>query len=86
VRVSTLLTVIPVVVVAGVIAIANRELVRFSVDPFTPENPALSLDLPLYFLVFIAFLAGVLLGGFAAWWRKSSLPRRSSSRAIAPLS
>lgn len=66
-----------VVLPAMAIAIANRHKVDLILDPFAPQSPALTLSLPLFVYLFIALIAGLLLGGAATWisqgkWRKSS--------------
>jgi uncharacterized integral membrane protein len=76
-RAAKLLLLIPIVVVAVAIAVANRHRVTFSLDPFAEANPALSIDLPLFWLLFAALVLGVLLGGVATWlrqgkWRKAA--------------
>ena len=76
-KVSTLLVVVPVVVFAAVVAIANRSPVTFSLDPFSDE-PSLALSLPLYLLVFLTFLLGVVLGGVTVWWRQTISSRSSN--------
>ncbi len=76
-KVSTLLVVVPVVIFAAVVAVANRASVIFSLDPFSSE-PSVALSLPLYLLVFLTFLLGVVLGGVTVWWRRA-LPSRSSN-------
>jgi hypothetical protein len=48
-------------------AVANRQIVTLSFDPFDQANPALVISRPLYQLIFALVLAGVLLGGCAAW-------------------
>ena len=69
-KISTFLVVVPVVVVATVVAVANREAVVFSLDPFSAE-PGLAVALPLYLLVFLTFFLGVVLGGVTVWWRRA---------------
>lgn len=49
------------------IAVANRQDVRFSLDPFAPDAPAVAFNLPLYLLLFATGLLGMLLGGFVMW-------------------
>jgi uncharacterized integral membrane protein len=83
VKISTLLLAVPVIVVAGVIAVANREEVTFSLDPFALETPSLSFSVPLFLLVFLSFFAGVLLGGLVAALRRSKLSNGSQARAVA---
>jgi hypothetical protein len=70
---------IPVVIIAAVIAVANREAVWFSLDPFDRQNPAVSVYMPLFLLLFIVFAVGLLFGWAAAVWtrRRPKEPGRS---------
>ena len=58
-------------------AVANRQMVTVSLDPFDQENPALVFSQPLYLLIFAVLIVGVVLGGCAAWLRQ----RRWRARA-----
>ena len=51
-------------------AVANREIVTVSFDPFDPAQPAMALQLPLFVLIFVLVGLGVLVGGIAAWLRQ----------------
>ena len=67
------------------LSVANRQTVRFTLDPLSSEAPALAFDLPLYLLLFGALIAGTLLGGFATWlgqgkWRKSARRQSGETR------
>ena len=64
-------------VAALVISLANRSPVILSLDPFSSTSPLLSIEMPLYVLLFGFLLMGVLVGGMAAWagqvgWRKKA--------------
>ncbi len=65
-RLSTYVMGVPAVVIAVVVAVANRQNVIFSLDPFSRAAPALALRLPLFVLVFVVLGVGVLLGGLAS--------------------
>jgi uncharacterized membrane protein YciS (DUF1049 family) len=62
---------LPVVILAVALSIANRHDVLFSLDPFAEGEPAVSVTVPLYWLLFGAVAIGVLFGGVAAWLRQS---------------
>ena len=47
------------------------------------ERPSLQFELPLFMLVFLALLLGVVLGGFAVWWSRTPPAQRSRSRTVA---
>ncbi len=76
-RLSTYLIGVPVVVGTAVIAIANRQLITFSLDPFSVSSPAesLSVRLPLFVLLLITLASGVALGGLAAFLSRSARDR-----------
>ena len=61
---------VPLAVIIVIFAVANREVVTISLDPFNPSRPAYALTLPLFALVFVLVAFGVVVGGFAAWLRQ----------------
>ena len=68
---------VPVGVILITIAISNRQIVTFSIDPVSKIDPFFSLSLPLYLLLFAAILFGIIFGGIAAWlaqgkWRRNA--------------
>ncbi len=78
---------VPLAVVIIAFAVANRQIVTVSLDPFSAEHPAASLTLPLFALVIVLLVIGVLIGGIAAWLRQSKWRRtaRRLEREIADL-
>ncbi|MGC1234297.1 MAG: lipopolysaccharide assembly protein LapA domain-containing protein [Xanthobacteraceae bacterium] len=78
---------VPLAVVIIAFAVANRQIVTVSLDPFSAEHPAASLTLPLFALVIVLLVLGVLIGGIAAWLRQSKWRRtaRRLEREIADL-
>jgi hypothetical protein len=75
VRISTILIVVPAVIGATIVAVANRQSVTFSLDPFSTSFPSVSFTMPLYWLVFLSILFGVLLGGATMALRRRRRPR-----------
>jgi len=65
------LVLIPLAIILISLAVANRQVVTVSFDPFDRVDPAFSLALPLYVLILALVIAGVILGGVAAWMRQS---------------
>lgn len=68
---------VPFAVVLTVFAVANRQLVTLSFDPFNAAEPALSVRMPLFVLMIVVAVLGVVAGGLATWfrqrhWRKSA--------------
>ena len=83
-KLSTLVLAPLALVPALVLAIANRGPIRFSLDPFSLEAPMVAFEIPLFILLFVALLLGVLIGGSSAWagqttWRKKA---RKSGRDV----
>src|SRR3954454_4519676 len=76
------LVLVPLAIVLIAFAVANRESIIVSLDPFDQTNPALSIRLPLFVLILIVVIAAVILGGIAAWLRQSKW-RRAARKAQA---
>jgi uncharacterized membrane protein YciS (DUF1049 family) len=77
----------PLLVVAVALAIANRNLVQFSFDPFNGDAPAFAVSVPLFMVLMAGLLLGILLGGMSAWadqghWRRMA---RDARKRIAQL-
>jgi len=74
-RIVTTLVLVPLAIVLIAFAVANRQTVVVSLDPFDQANPALSVSLPLFWLVLIVIIAAVIVGGIAAWLRQAKWRR-----------
>jgi hypothetical protein len=84
-RILSWLTWVPVAVVVVALSIANRAPVRFSLDPFSREDPWYAVDVPLFALLLGSLFVGLLFGGAGAWfnqgkWRKAT--RRARAEAV----
>jgi uncharacterized integral membrane protein len=73
----TALVLILLAVVLIAFAVANRQVVTVSLDPFDQANPALVLSQPLYVVAFALLILGVVLGGCAAWLRQAKWRTRA---------
>jgi uncharacterized integral membrane protein len=73
---------IPLAILIVLLALANRQRVTISFDPFLWEKPALAVTLPLFVIILLALLAGVVIGGVAAWLRQRKW-RRTARHAQA---
>jgi len=79
----TAVILIPLAVIMIGFAVANRQAVTISFDPFDAGHPAYSMTLPLFVMIFLLLILGVLIGGTAAWLRQSrwrAAARRAESR------
>ena len=77
-RVSTILVLVPVAVVAAALAISNRQPVAFQFDPFASSA---AFMMPLFVLVFLSFLFGVLVGAATVALKRSRTARRRRAAA-----
>ena len=72
----------PIFIAVMFFAVANRKWVTLSLDPINEVNPALALDMPLWFLLFIGIFIGIIVGWFFCWraqskWRKLARDRQA---------
>ena len=74
-KIVSALIVVPLAVVIIVFAVANRQSVTVSFDPFSSSSPAYAATLPLFVVIFTALIVGVLIGGIAAWIGQVAAPR-----------
>jgi uncharacterized integral membrane protein len=69
-KIVTVLILVPLAIVLITFAVANRQTVVVSLDPFDQAHPALAVALPLFALVLVLLIGGVVVGGVAAWLRQ----------------
>jgi hypothetical protein len=74
--------VIPAFVALVALAIANHQSVTVSFNPFDPSDPDLAVTAPLYLVGFTVLVAGVVVGGVAAWLKQGKR-RRIGTRLAA---
>ena len=80
------LVLIPLALVIVLLALANRQAVTLSLDPLLSDKPTLAVTQPLFILLLAALLAGVIVGGIAAWlrqgkWRHAARRAQAEARA-----
>jgi uncharacterized integral membrane protein len=74
-KILMVVVLLPLVIVAVMFAVANRQTVTVSFDPFDAAQPAYAASLPLFVLVFGLLVLGVLIGGAASWLRQGKWRR-----------
>jgi uncharacterized integral membrane protein len=79
-KLVAVIVLVPLAVVIIVFAVANRQIVTVSFDPFSANEPAASVTLPLFALIILLLIIGVLIGGLASWLRQGKW--RSSARRL----
>jgi uncharacterized integral membrane protein len=79
-KIVTALILVPLAIIIVAFAVANRQAVTVSFDPTSSTNPAYALPMPLFVLIFIVLILGVIVGGVAAWVKQS--PWRRTARKL----
>lgn len=78
---------VPLAAVIIIFAVANRQSVMVSFDPFSTTSPAYAVTLPLFVLIVVLIILGVLIGGTVAWvgqarWRRAARRLDADVRAL----
>jgi uncharacterized integral membrane protein len=81
-RFILILVLVPLGIILIALAVANRAPVAFTLDPFNPGNPALTIQLPLFFLLFAALAAGMLIGSLATWFKQGRYRKLARQRGL----
>jgi uncharacterized integral membrane protein len=69
-KIVAALILVPLAIIIIAFAVANRQIVTVSFDPFNATEPAAALTLPLFALIILVLIVGVLIGGCASWLRQ----------------
>lgn len=80
-RIAAVVVILPVAIVLIALAVANRGGADFTLDPFHPGNPALTVHWPLFIYLFIALFAGMLIGSMATWFKQGQYRRQARERS-----
>ncbi|HZC58123.1 MAG TPA: LapA family protein [Xanthobacteraceae bacterium] len=78
-KVVAVLILVPLAIVIIAFAVANRQDVTISLDPFGPNASAPWQTQPLFVVLIAALILGVIVGGTAAWLRQTKW-RRTARR------
>ena len=68
-------------------AVANRHFVTVSFDPFNSVDPSISVSMPLFVLIILVAILGVVAGGCATWfgqrrWRRAARVHEADARTV----
>lgn len=81
-RIVLIVVFVPLAIILIALAVANREPVAFTLDPFNPGNPALTLTLPLFIYFFLVLAVGVIIGSAVTWLRQGRYRKLARQRGI----
>jgi uncharacterized integral membrane protein len=86
-RIVSAVILVPLLVILVGFAVANRQAVTLSFDPFSSTSPAYAVTLPLFIVVFTLLIVGVIVGGTAVWFgqRRIRRARRRLDAEVAAL-
>ena len=82
-RFLTIAVFIPLAIVLIALAVANRAPVDFTLDPFNPGNPGLTVAMPLFVYLFAALVLGLVIGSMATWFRQGRYRKQARKRETA---
>jgi hypothetical protein len=87
-NIVTALILVPLAIAIAAFAVANRQTVVVSFDPFDQVHPAFALPVPLFALILVLVIGGVVIGGIAAWlrqakWRRTARLAQARARELA---
>jgi uncharacterized integral membrane protein len=86
-KIVTAAVLVPLAIIIVMFAVANREIITVSFDPFDAVQPAFAMKMPLFILIFVLVGLGVLVGGIAAWlkqhkWRARARRAEADAREL----
>ena len=78
---------LPLAVILVIFAVANRHWVTVSFDPFNSIDPSLAIDLPLFLVILLSVITGVVAGGVTTWlrqgrWRRAARRHEADAAAV----
>ena len=71
---------VPLAIILIALAVANRAPAVFTLDQFNPGNPGLTVQLPLFFLLFAALALGMIIGSLATWFKQGRYRKLARQR------
>jgi uncharacterized integral membrane protein len=84
-KIVNIVIVLPLAILLVGFAVANRHAVTVSFDPFDSTDPTLGVTLPLFAVIILVAILGVIAGSVATWfgqhhWRKAARQHEAEAR------
>ncbi len=76
-RLVAVLIVVPLAIILVALAVANRAPVALTFDPFNPGSAGLTLQMPLFVLIFGATAVGLVIGSLVTWLKQGRYRRQA---------
>ena len=78
---------LPLGAIAVALSVANRDVVRMSLDPLGSVGPGWNVSAPLFVVLFAVLAVGIVIGGVAAWlgqskWRYAARAERANAARL----
>ena len=84
-KIVSLVIFLPLAIMLIVLCVANREPVRLALNPFQPSDTVLSVTGPLFLLLFLALLVGMLIGSLGTWFAQAKYRKQARQEARAAI-
>ncbi|MGY6707528.1 MAG: DUF1049 domain-containing protein [Rhizobiaceae bacterium] len=81
-RIFTVIVVVPVAIILIALSVANRAPTIFTLDPFNPGNPALSIQVPLFVLLLLTLALGLIAGSAVTWFKQRKYRKAARDHEI----
>jgi uncharacterized integral membrane protein len=86
-KIAKALILVPLAILIIGFAVANRQMITVSFDPFDSTQPSYSASMPLFVLIFVLVIVGVIVGGVATWfsqakWRRTARVLEDENRKL----
>jgi len=81
-RIFTVIVVVPIAILLIAISVANRAPTIFTLDPFNPGNPALSVQVPLFVLLLLTLVLGLIAGSALTWFKQHKYRKAAREKEL----
>jgi uncharacterized integral membrane protein len=80
-RFVKLIIFVPIAIILIVLSVANRHPVTVALNPFRPEDNVIALTLPLFVLLLLVLMIGIILGSVLTWFSQGKHRKRAREEA-----